>query len=261
MRNIFSKFALVAGITLALAFTFSCSGGDDGGNDPSNGGTSSSGGGGGKSSSVTSSSPSSSGGISSSSSGGNGSPVASLSGTWYASGERSVVFTENTFNYKVNNETVYSGTFSVSGSTMTFNTSTVTATCNFTLSADTYVISNHTDPRVNGTYTKDGSSTTPTTYSLDGVWELMGVQITISGSTGVISPPTEVGDLYYKELKSTGNLTWSGQVLVIIEECREGGSCVARGVWVDGTFTMSTDGLTLTVTMQGGSSYSLARKQ
>ena len=29
MRNIFSKFALVAGITLAMAFTFSCSSDDD----------------------------------------------------------------------------------------------------------------------------------------------------------------------------------------------------------------------------------------
>ena len=145
----------MAGITLALAFTFSCTS-----NDPvcdDNGYVCCVGCGG---------SSSSGGSISSSSGGGGGSSnVASLSGTWYASGERSVVFAGNTFNYKVNNETVYSGTFSVSGSTMTFNIGTQTATCNFTLSADTYVISNHTDPRVNGTYTKtkDGGSTTQTT--------------------------------------------------------------------------------------------------
>jgi len=82
-------------------------------------------------------------------------PSTDVSGTWNASGGRSVIFAGNTFNYKVNNETEYSGTFSVSGSIMTFKLSTGdTASCNFTLSADTFVISKHPDQSVNGTYTK-----------------------------------------------------------------------------------------------------------
>jgi len=47
----------------------------------------------------------------------------------------------------------------------------------------------------------------------------------------------------------------------MLESCPEGDACVASGVWVDGTFTMSADGLTLTVAVQGGSYYPLARKQ
>jgi len=40
MRTQFSKFAFTAALMLAMAFTFSCSGGDnDGGGDPNNGGT------------------------------------------------------------------------------------------------------------------------------------------------------------------------------------------------------------------------------
>ena len=47
MKSKLIKFAQVAGISLALVFTFSCSGGDnDGGGDPNNGGTSSPSGGG-----------------------------------------------------------------------------------------------------------------------------------------------------------------------------------------------------------------------
>jgi len=55
--------------------------------------------------------------------------------------------------------------------------------------------------------------------SLDGVWEFEDdpdFQITISGSTGKISafPPSDewkVGDQVWRNLTSTGNLTWSGQ--------------------------------------------------
>ena len=86
--------------------------------------------------------------------------TASFAGTWKASGERSIVFTGNTFNYKVNNVTQYSGTFSASGSTITFNESNLgTASGNFTLTATTLTLSNHTwDNSVNGTYTKEGGS-------------------------------------------------------------------------------------------------------
>ena len=93
-----------------------------------------------------------------------------FSGTWNASGDRSVIFAGNTFNYKVDNEPVYSGTFSVSGSTINFNTSNGPASCNFTLSAETLVISNHPDPRVNGTYTK-GSGGSGNTMACKYIYE------------------------------------------------------------------------------------------
>jgi len=126
MKNIFAKFAQMATLGLALTFTLSCSGGDDKGGDTSD--------------------------------------IASFSGTWNASGERSIVFAGNTFDYKVNNTTTYSGTFSVSSSTITFNaTGLGTASGNFTLSAETLVLSNHTwDNSVNGTYTKNGGGLTGT---------------------------------------------------------------------------------------------------
>jgi len=81
-------------------------------------------------------------------------------GTWNASGGRTIVFSGNTFNYKVNNATQYSGTFSVSGSKITFNESRLgLASGNFTLTATTLVLSNHTwDSNVNGTYTKAGGA-------------------------------------------------------------------------------------------------------
>jgi hypothetical protein len=66
-------------------------------------------------------------------------------------------------------------------------------------------------------------------YSLDGTWEALdGLRVRISGSTGVIVQfPSDmgalwndarnkgyvkVGDTYWRNLTSTGNLTWSGQM-------------------------------------------------
>jgi len=96
--------------------------------------------------------------------GGGGTDIASFAGTWNASGNRSIVFSGSSFNYKVNNTTTYSGTFSTSGTTITFNaTGLGTASGNFTLSAETLVLSNHTwDNSVNGTYTKTGESSSNT---------------------------------------------------------------------------------------------------
>jgi len=80
--------------------------------------------------------------------------IASLYGMWNASGGRSIIFNENTFNYKVNNITRYSGIFSVSGSTINFNESSLErANSNFKISGGTLDLSNHTwDSGVNGTY-------------------------------------------------------------------------------------------------------------
>jgi len=97
--------------------------------------------------------------------------TASFAGTWNASTGRSIVFTGNTFNYKVNNVTQYSGTFSASGTTITFNESILgTASGNFALTATTLTLSNHTwDNSVNGTYTKEGGSGNPPVFTLNNI--------------------------------------------------------------------------------------------
>ena len=60
--------------------------------------------------------------------------IPNLTGTWNGSNGRSVVFSGSTFNYKINGTTTYSGTFSVSGSAITFNaTGLGAASGNFTL--------------------------------------------------------------------------------------------------------------------------------
>jgi hypothetical protein len=119
-------------------------------------------------------------------------PIASFAGTWNASGGRSVVFTGNNFNYKVNGTTQYSGTFSVSGSTITFTISSGTASGNFTLSGTTLTLSNHTwDNSVNGTYTKDSGSGGGGSTVLDGAWrrgsDTRYYQFTLDGSNWVYS--------------------------------------------------------------------------
>jgi hypothetical protein len=95
--------------------------------------------------------------------------------------------------------------------------------------------------------------------TLDGVWESSGVmQITISGSTGVLNRLDtgriggytkdamdkgllKLGDLYWRNLKSTGASTWSGQELLIASR----GDTALNTEWVDSTLTLSADGQTL----------------
>jgi len=86
-----------------------------------------------------------------------------------------------------------------------------------------------------------GGSGSCSLETLDGVWEAGGGKTTVSGSTGVITtlPPDnngvwKVGDQVWRNLTSTGNLTWSGQENVITE-------------WVDVQLTMSADGKKLTI--------------
>jgi hypothetical protein len=87
-----------------------------------------------------------------------------ITGTWEASGERVIVFTGNTFTYTVNGTIEYSGTFSTSGSTITFTVSQGSASGNFQLSGGSLFLSNHTwDNSIDGTYTKSDSSS-GTTY-------------------------------------------------------------------------------------------------
>jgi fibronectin type 3 domain-containing protein len=122
--------------------------------------------------------------------------------------------------------------------------------------------------------TTTGGGTQPT-YSLNGIWERSaGIQVTVSGSTGVLSTFAnlntvsqsavdkgfvKVGDQFWRNLTSTGNLTWSGQLLII--NYNTSSPNVAIGTtWSNRTFTMSADGQTLTVT-DGTNSTTWTRKQ
>jgi hypothetical protein len=191
MRNIFSKFALTVGFALAMAFTFSCSSDDKDGDTPD---------------------------------------LASFSGIWNASGGRSVVFTGNTFNYKVNGITQYSGTFSVSSSTITFNaTGLGTASGNFTLSAETLVLSNNSwDSSVDGTYTKEGGGGNGGGSALNGTWSRNNgsYAFTISGNDWVYA---ENGHEYSKGTLSTNvtpTVPSTGTVTLTVTNVISGGSWV-----------------------------------
>jgi len=109
------------------------------------------------------------------------------------------------------------------------------------------------------------NGSTPTTYSLDGVWENEngnGMQVTVSGSTGVLKvlPSSnalwtdainknyvKVGDTFWRNLTSTGNLTWSGQSLGVYSNTSSPNVATGTG-WANTTFTLSADGQTLTIT-------------
>jgi len=101
--------------------------------------------------------------------------------------------------------------------------------------------------------------------SLNGNWMVepdRDMFISFNGTTAVfrdfaknISPPIfqdaknkgylKVGEQYYRNLKSTGNLTWAGQVLNVT--WGSSNRNVATGTtWVDCTITMSQDGNTFT---------------
>jgi len=146
--------------------------------------------------------------------------------------------------------------------------------CTLTLSADGQTIQ----------YYASGVSTpnitlTRTNYSLDGVWlsNNNGNIHTINGSTGVYTkiPATNtlwtsalnqglisMGGESYRNLKSSGNLTWTGQNRVI--EYNSSNPNVATGTdWTDCTLTLSADGQTIQYYASGTSTpnLTLTRKQ
>jgi uncharacterized protein (DUF2147 family) len=103
-------------------------------------------------------------------------------------------------------------------------------------------------------------------YSPNGVWEgYEGTQINVSGSTGVYKAfggdfsggfplftdaknkgYIKIGDQLWRNISSTGNLSWSGQELNVTYNTASPN--VATGTsWSNITFTMSADGQTLTV--------------
>jgi hypothetical protein len=146
--------------------------------------------------------------------GGNTPNISAFAGTWNASGGRSCTFTGNNFTYTVNGTTLYSGTFSVSGSTITFTISLGIASGNFTLSATTLVLSNHTwDNSVNGTYTKDTSGgTTPggnTPSGEGGTFTLTDIPSTYNGKYiefyAVTRNAELMGCIDFNQITSSGN--------------------------------------------------------
>lgn len=97
-------------------------------------------------------------------------------------------------------------------------------------------------------------------YSLNGTWkaENTGNVFTINGSTGVFSAfgtskvwldaknkgYVQIGSQKFKNLTSTGTLTWSGQELCVLY--KSSNPNVATGTsWENTTFTLSADGKTL----------------
>ena len=107
-----------------------------------------------------------------------------------------------------------------------------------------------------GYNTGSGSS-----YSLNGVWEVNGTQITVSGNTGVFSAfgslnalwtdavnknYVKIGDQRWRNIQNTGNLTWSAETLGI--DFNQSSPNVATGVSYKTvtTIVMSINGQTLT---------------
>jgi hypothetical protein len=122
-----------------------------------------------------------------------------------------------------------------------------------------------------GTYTRSAGGTVWTktasvpvvNYSLDGSWRVQpsgNIIINISGNTAVFSyyNPSgtlgksatdkgyiKVGDQAFRNLRSTGNITWSGQVLRVTYNTRT--PDVATGTtWDNLTITMDPSGITFT---------------
>jgi len=169
-----TKGFLLAVAVATMAFTFSCSSDDDEkGSEPSSSGggeQSSPSGGDGSSSSVDS------GGDLSSSGGGGGESSSSvtaqvdLEGTWNASGGRAVVFDGSKFIYKVDTLWRYSGSFSVSDTSLiTFKIQLGTVSGNIEIiSGDSIRLYNNVwDNSVDGLYIKDtGNNVLPSSSSV-----------------------------------------------------------------------------------------------
>jgi len=125
---------------------------------------------------------------------------------------------------------------------------------------------------VSVTFTGGSTQPQPNT-SLNGIWKMGNFQVNVSGTTGVFSalPSSssaaltqsaiekgyiKIGDQYWRNLTSTGNLTWSGQQKNITFNNSK--PTVATGtVWRDATFTMSADRQTVTVISSNGSGTTL----
>ena len=139
----------------------------------------------------------------------------------------------------------------------------------------------YTRQRGSDTWTRTGDVPPPTptiNTSLNGVWDNSGANITVSGSSGILSafgtPNARgqdainkgyitPGSQYWRNLTSTGNLTWSGQYNAITFNTASPN--VATGTtWLNIAITMSENGQTLTVrqtTTSGTDTITYTRKQ
>jgi len=205
MRSIFSKFALVATLGLALAFTFSCSAVDD----------------------AINSSSSSSGG-----------------GEQKCGG---VVYDTDTYRCEAGE---------LIGKCKGVDYYPAYQQC----VGGVVVDGGSSSPSVGSSSSSSvGGSTT---NSLDGIWEnSAGRQVSISGNTGILiafgtsdaltqsainQGFLKIGDQFWRNITSTGNLTWSGEGLVIGYYTDNPNVAVDVHSSTRSTFTLSADGQTLT---------------
>jgi hypothetical protein len=146
---------------------------------------------------------------------------------------------------------------------------------NYSLPSNTtvyYQVAAYTADGTEGDISGVASATTlnPGSYSLDGLWwNSSGEQITVSGSTGVVTRFGALNTLWtdaisrgyitlggqqWRYLTSTGTLTWSGQTLHVTYNSSNPN--VATGTrWRDCTITMSTDGQTITFESEDSGGY------
>jgi len=104
----------------------------------------------------------------------------------------------------------------------------------------------------------------PAPVSIDGVWAIGDNHVAVKGSTGVfkkvpaisaLKDPVsldaakkgyvKVGTTYWRNIEKTGNLTWSGQVMII--DRKKSSQIIVTGIsYRDCTFKMSSNGKTMT---------------
>jgi len=99
-------------------------------------------------------------------------------------------------------------------------------------------------------------------YSLNGVWDYSGYLVTVNGSNAVLNEfrnPISVllqsainkgyikrGDIVWKNIKSTGNLTWTADIIGITFDYSNPNVATGTGWYYNQVITMSNDGQTLT---------------
>jgi len=122
------------------------------------------------------------------------------------------------------------------------------------------------------TYTRQNS------FSLDGVWVSGGIKVTVNSNSGILTEMTNTEALWqsaitkgfvtvgssqcWRNLTSTGTsgLTWSGQELGVTYNTLSPNVATGTG-WIDATFTMSSNGQTLTVVKTTGTTTTYTRQQ